>query len=104
MPCVSALPLLVAGAAWEVGGVWVPEVEVVVGDLESDSGVMVDWEEEREKVLARGARWVSLSSVRCQLLYPSLTPSFDRDMPWIDVLFVSFQDILAYISSSCLSF
>ena len=64
MPCVSALPLLVVEAAWEVGGVCVPEVEVVVGDLESDSGVMVDWEEEREKVLARGARWVSLSSVR----------------------------------------
>jgi hypothetical protein len=54
MPCVSAAePLLLVGAG--TGG--------VEGDLESESGVMVDWEEEREKVLARGARWVSLSSV-----------------------------------------
>ena len=29
---------------------------VVVGDFESASGVMVDWEEDRENVLARGAR------------------------------------------------
>jgi hypothetical protein len=28
--------------------------------------VMVDWEEEREKVLASGARCVSFSSVVCQ--------------------------------------
>lgn len=28
--------------------------------------VMVDWEEEREKVLARGARCVSFNSVVCQ--------------------------------------
>ena len=35
----------------------------VVGDFVS--GTMVDWEDEREKVLARGARWVSLSSALC---------------------------------------
>lgn len=34
---------------------------VAVGDFAGASGVMVDWEDEREKVLARGARWVSLS-------------------------------------------
>ena len=66
MPFVSGLPLLVVGVACDVGGVWDPEVVVVVGDLESASGVMVDWEEDREKVLARGARWVSLSSISCQ--------------------------------------
>lgn len=53
--CVSA-PLLLGGGT----GVLVPEV---VGDLAGASGVMVDWEDEREKVLARGARCVSLSSV-----------------------------------------
>ena len=55
MPCESE-PLA------EVG-VGAGEVCIVVGDLEvSDSGTMVDWDEEREKVLARGARCVSLSS------------------------------------------
>lgn len=34
-----------------------------MGDFSGASGVMVDWDEEREKVLARGARWVSLSSI-----------------------------------------
>lgn len=44
MPCGSGLPLLVVGTACDVGGVWVPEVVVVVGvgDLDSASGVMVD--------------------------------------------------------------
>lgn len=42
---------------------------VAVGDLAGASGVMVDWEDEREKVLARGARWVSLSSERHGQLY-----------------------------------
>lgn len=32
------------------------------GDLAGASAVMVDWEEEREKVFARGARCVSFSS------------------------------------------
>lgn len=62
MFCVSA-PLLVGAA--EVTGVCVPEE---VGDLAGASGVMVDWEEEREKVLARGARWVSFSSISRQSL------------------------------------
>jgi hypothetical protein len=78
-------------------------VEVVVGDLESDSGVMVDWEEEREKVLARGARWVSLSSMQCQPSYTLLVPFFNYNMG-MNALFVSFQDILAYISCSWASF
>lgn len=42
---------------------------VAVGDFAGASGVMVDWEDEREKVLARGARWVSLSSERDGQLY-----------------------------------
>lgn len=60
MFCVSA-PLLDCGT-----GVLVPEE--VEGDFAgaAASGVMVDWEEEREKVLARGARWVSLSSAYSQ--------------------------------------
>ena len=63
MPWVSGLPLLVVGAACEIGGVCAPaEVVVAVGDLASDSGVIVDVEEEREKVLASGARCVSFSS------------------------------------------
>lgn len=63
MPCVSD-PLLALVGACVIGGVLRPEV---VGDFVSASGVMVDWEEEREKVLARGARWVSLSSGKaCQ--------------------------------------
>ena len=61
MPWTSA-PLLGAGVG--CGGVEVGAVAVTValGDLAGSSEVMVDWEEEREKVLARGARWVSLSS------------------------------------------
>ena len=59
MFCASD-PLLVGAGA--VIGVCVPED---VGDLAGASGVMVDCEEEREKVFARGARWVSLSSVIC---------------------------------------
>lgn len=58
MFCASAPLLLGTGV-----GVLVPEA---VGDLAGASGTMVDCEEEREKVLARGARWVSLSSVYCQ--------------------------------------
>lgn len=63
MPCVSAFPLLVVGAALDGGGVWATEaVDVVVGDLDSSLGVIVDVEEERENVLASGARCVSFSS------------------------------------------
>lgn len=47
-------------------GVWVPGVVVPDGDFCGWS-VIVDWEEEREKVLENGApRWVSLSSGTCQ--------------------------------------
>ena len=70
IPCGSAFPLLVAGAVWDVGGVWVPEIVPVVGELVSLSGVMVDVEEEREKVFARGARCVSLSSIERQYVHP----------------------------------
>ena len=46
----SQVPVVVVLAAGLV------VVVVVVGDFESASGVMVDWEEDREKVLASGAR------------------------------------------------
>lgn len=52
MPCVSAPLLLLVGGCGR-GGVLRPEE---VGDLDSPSLVMVDWEEERENVFARGAR------------------------------------------------
>jgi len=42
-------------------GVEAPGVVLPDGDL-TGASVIVDWEEEREKVLARGARCVSLSS------------------------------------------
>jgi hypothetical protein len=84
MPCVSGLPLIVVGVACDVGGVCDPDVVVVlvlvVGDLESASGVMVDWEEDREKVLARGARWVSLSSASCQPFHTLRVVSFNLDV------------------------
>jgi len=54
MFCGSA-PLLLAGGAGVVVPVLVLDVETE-GDLAGASGTMVDWEEEREKVLARGAR------------------------------------------------
>ena len=62
MFCVSLPLLLVLCWRLEVGagveGVVEPE-----GDFAGASVVMVDWEEEREKVLARGARCVSFNSV-----------------------------------------
>lgn len=54
MFCASLPLLLVLCCRLEVG-VWVPGVGGPDGDLAGTS-VMVDWEEEREKVLARGAR------------------------------------------------
>jgi len=62
MPCVSAPLLLAAVVVW-LRGVCVPGVVDADGDLAGVSA-MVDWEEDREKVLARGARCVSLSSMR----------------------------------------
>jgi hypothetical protein len=60
MFCVSLPLLLVLCWRFEVGagmeGVVEPE-----GDFAGASVVMVDWEEEREKVLARGARCVSFN-------------------------------------------
>lgn len=53
---------------WE-SGVERPGVVEPDGDLAGASGVMVDCEEEREKVLARGARCVSLSSIFHQVSY-----------------------------------
>jgi hypothetical protein len=62
MFCVSLPLLLVLCWRFEVGagmeGVVEPE-----GDFAGASVVMVDWEEEREKVLASGARCVSFNSV-----------------------------------------
>ena len=68
MPWASdvLLPLLGVGGVAVVEGVCVPEGVVDErGDLAGASGVMVDCDEEREKVLARGARCVSLSSAIC---------------------------------------
>ena len=47
--------LLIAVEVWEVG-VCVPGVKLDKGDFAGASGVIADCEEEREKVLARGAR------------------------------------------------
>ena len=82
IPCVSGLPLIVVVVVCDVGGVWVPGVVVVVvvGDLESASGTMVDWEVDREKVLARGARWVSFSSTSRQLIHTPRVTCFDLDI------------------------
>lgn len=66
MFCASE-PLLLGAVELWLRGVDVPGVDVAEGDFEGAS-VMVDWEEEREKVLARGARCVSLSSVPSQPL------------------------------------
>jgi len=52
-------------------GVEVPGVVGPDDDLTGASGVMVDCEEEREKVLARGARCVSFNSVQHQVSYCS---------------------------------
>jgi hypothetical protein len=98
MFCASLPLLLVLCWRFEVGagmlGVEVPE-----GDLAEASVVMVDWEEEREKVLASGARCVSFNSVVCQ----RQGVVFDVTVAvwaWVgeggiggDVLLVSFHDI-----------
>lgn len=63
--------------------------ETLGGLEESDSGTMVDWEEEREKVLARGARWVSLSSGHVALANAGYVRVQRHG-----VLLVSFHDIL----------
>ena len=65
MFCVSLPLLLVLCWRFEVGagmdGVVEPE-----GDFAGASVVMVDWDEEREKVFASGARCVSFNSAVCQ--------------------------------------
>jgi hypothetical protein len=65
MFCTSPPLLLVLCWRFEVGGGMKGVVEPE-GDFAGASVVMVDWEEEREKVLASGARCVSFSSVVCQ--------------------------------------
>lgn len=62
MFCVSLPLLLVLCWRLEVGA-GMEGVEVAEGDFAGASVVMVDWEEEREKVLASGARCVSFNSV-----------------------------------------
>lgn len=65
MPCGSA-PLEAVVTVESELGVVVPDVPVAEGDFCGWS-VMVDWDEEREKVLEKGApRWVSLSSAQRQ--------------------------------------
>jgi hypothetical protein len=63
--CASLPLLLVLCWRFEVGA-GIDGVEVPEGDFAEASVAMVDWEEEREKVLASGARCVSFNSVVCQ--------------------------------------
>ena len=94
MPCVSE-PLLLAAVVLWLRGVDVPGVEVPEGAFAEALSTMVDWEEEREKVLARGARCVSLSSVQVSIPYPRGTRQLeDRQGKWRDLLFVSFHDMM----------
>lgn len=75
-------------------GVLAPE-----GDFAGASVVMVDCEEEREKVLASGARCVSFNSVVCQhdgVESEQCQPNIDVgtfEQHWRDVLLVSFHDM-----------
>jgi hypothetical protein len=69
------------------------------GDFAGASVVMVDWEEEREKVLASGARCVSFNSVDRSA---SRRRDNRADEVWAgqggiggDVLLVSFHDMAA---------
>lgn len=100
MPCGSAAPL--EGVVVEDGalGVWLAGVVVVVaGDFCAES-TMVDCDEDREKVLEKGApRWVSLSSVLRQLTVPKALLTDNR------ILLVSFHDMLVpdVVSGSLLS-
>ena len=72
-------------------GVAVPELPAW---LLSSLSVMVEVEGEREKVLARGPRWVSFSSgvPTCQTRTPATGKGKDEGSP-NNILFVSFQDI-----------
>jgi len=52
------------------------------GDFAGASGVIVDCEEDREKVLARGARCVSFSSMlgqRCEVEVECCRPQSERE-------------------------
>lgn len=60
-------------------GVVVPE-----GDFAGASVVMVDWEEEREKVLASGARCVSFNSVWCVSVKEAGVNGVDQVWTWAD--------------------
>jgi hypothetical protein len=62
MFCASLPLLLVLCWRLEVGA-GIEGVVEAEGDFADASVVMVDWEEEREKVLASGARCVSFNSV-----------------------------------------
>ena len=100
MFCVSLPLLLVLCWRLEVGagveGVVEPE-----GDFAGASVVMVDWEEEREKVLARGARCVSFNSVDLSAsrrrggMKPWERMRADQGGIGDDVLLVSFHDMAA---------
>lgn len=71
MPCGSAAPFEAVEVEDGVLEVWVPGAAVVVAGAFCAESTMVDCDEEREKVLEKGApRWVSLSSVVRQLLVP----------------------------------
>lgn len=63
------------------------ELDVVAAALGA-SGTIVEVEEERLKVLASGARWVSLSSG-----WNGQRNRGEVNVGWIAILFVSFHDI-----------
>ena len=71
------------------------------GDFAGASAVMVDWEEEREKVLASGARCVSFNSVDLSAsrrrggMKPWERMRADQGGIGDDVLLVSFHDMAA---------
>lgn len=75
-------------------GVCVPGVAVAEGDFCGGSTI-VDCDEEREKVFAKGApRWVSFNSGRSQLAVPSSAFTACR------ILLVSFHDMFV-VNAGC---
>ena len=75
------------------------------GDFAGASAVMVDWEEEREKVFASGARCVSFNSAVCQRHNVGIeccSNAAQQQEEWADnngnggdILLVSFHDMAA---------
>ena len=100
MPFVSA-PLLLGASVDCESGVDVPGVDGCEGDLAGASCARADCDDEREKVFARGARCVSLSSTNIanQHCPSNLNETCGSSNGYymhrsVDLLFVSFHDIL----------